>query len=275
MANLSGVADDPPTPPRHRICNLVPSKKTERNWSHDVAIAAGALVEPAALPASVDLREAWWTIGDQGLTGSCVGWATADSVVRYHMVKAGQLANSELLSVRFVWMASKETDDFIARPETFIEEAGTSLKAALDVCRNYGVVSNNLLPFNIYTLMYQGKEDDFYAMAAQRKITSYFDLKKDLNAWKVWLATKGPILTGLNVDMTWDDGLNNHGNLDVYRPSPDRGGHAIAIVGYLADGRFIVRNSWGRTTWGDNGFGYTTAAYINAAFFDEAYGVNL
>src|SRR5688500_9527692 len=99
-----------------RICNIVPSRGTERDWSYPDAIAGGALAAPAAPPASVGLRAAWWAINDQEDTGSCVGWATADGVVRYQMVKAGRLSNNELLSPRFVWMASKETDEFTTRP---------------------------------------------------------------------------------------------------------------------------------------------------------------
>jgi len=53
-----------------------------------------------------------------------------------------------------------------------------------------------------------------------------------------------------------------------------RGGHAVALVGYRADGRFIVRNSWG-TSWGDHGFAYPSETYINAAFYTESYGVTL
>ena len=53
-----------------------------------------------------------------------------------------------------------------------------------------------------------------------------------------------------------------------------RGGHAVCIVGYRSDGRFIVRNSWG-TGWGDHGFGYLAPSYISAAFFDESYGITL
>ena len=69
----------PARPETHRICNLVPSRNTEKDWQFQHALAAGALSGPAALPASVDLRAAWWDIGDQENTGSCVGWGSAPS----------------------------------------------------------------------------------------------------------------------------------------------------------------------------------------------------
>src|SRR5262245_1127201 len=110
-------------PPSRRICNVVPSKGTEKDWRFRDAVASGTLRALAAPPASVDLRAAWWAIDDQEDTGSCVGWATAEGVVRYHMVKANKLAKTEQLSPRFVWMGSKETDEITNRPEAFVEEA--------------------------------------------------------------------------------------------------------------------------------------------------------
>jgi C1A family cysteine protease len=257
-----------------RICNVEESKGTENDWTFQDAIAGGTLGAVAAPPPSVDLRKTWWTINDQEDTGSCVGWATADGVVRYHMVKANRLPTNQMLSPRFVWMASKETDEYTTRADTFIEEAGTSLKAAMDIVRKFGAVKETLLPFHIATKMHTGTENAFYTEAAQRKIASYFNLQRNLNQWKSWLATNGPILAALSVDQTWDNATATGGNLDVFMPNTVRGGHAIAIVGYLASGRFIVRNSWG-TGWGDGGFGYVTPAYIAAGFFDESYGITL
>lgn len=256
-----------------RICNLVPSREVERDWRFGDALAAGALGAAAALPSKVDLRQTWWTINDQKNTGSCVGWATADGVMRYHLVKAGRLSKTELLSPRFVWMASKETDQFTTTPETFIEGAGTSLKAAMDIVRKYGVVPDSMLPFSISTLMYAGPENTFYANASTRKAANYFNLGKDLNQWKSWLANNGPILAGLNVDATWDNAKSTGGKLVAFQPSTTRGGHAVCIVGYTSDG-FIIRNSWG-TNWGDNGFGYATPNYIADGFFAESYGITL
>ncbi|TFW13768.1 hypothetical protein E4L96_19345 [Massilia arenosa] len=256
-----------------RICNLVPSRGTDTDWQYDDALTAGLLRAPAALPASVDLRQSWWTINDQGGTGSCVGWASADGVLRYHLVKASKLDEGTLLSPRFVWMASKESDEFVRRPETFIEEAGTSLKAAMDVIRKYGCVLDQELPFSIATLMYDGPENAFFASASMRKAANYTNLRKNLNQWKSWLATTGPILVGLSVDETWDNAGATHGKLDDFVPDSVRGGHAVCVVGYTAD-RFIIRNSWG-TTWGDEGYAYASKGYIEDAFFGESYGITI
>ena len=261
-------------PNQQRICNLVPSRDTEADWQFETAVSSEALAAAAAPPRKVDLRRTWWKVGDQEDTGSCVGWATAEGVVRYHMVKAGKLAQNVPLSPRFIWMASKETDQFTTLPETFIEGAGTSLKAAMDIARKRGVVTNKLLPFHVATKMYTGDEDAFFAAAARRKISAYFNLRRNLDKWRTWLASNGPIMAGISVDATWDNATATKGLLDEFQPATDRGGHAVAVVGYLANGRFIIRNSWG-TAWGDKGFGYASPEYIAEAFFNESYGVTV
>jgi C1A family cysteine protease len=257
-----------------RILNCDPSRDQETDWNIDIADQAGIIDLAAEIPASVDLREKWWDIADQGSTGSCVGWSTADSVIRWHMMKEGMITKKQPLSVRFIWMASKETDEFNTRPTTFIEGSGTTVKAALDIARKYGIVLEDVLPFKNGS--YNGEEVVLYAMAAQRKIAGYFNLgllepeTPIFSVWKAWLATKGPILTRLDVDDTWDKALKNKGNMDVYLPDTAHGGHAIAIVGYTPD-RFIIRNSWGKK-WGDKGYGYASYDYAKAAF-TESYGI--
>jgi Papain family cysteine protease len=254
-----------------RILNCRPSRDRHEDWTFEVAAEADMVAAAPAIPSSKDLRADWWKIADQGGTGSCVGWASADSMMRWHFVKAARLARDQLLSPRFVWMASKETDQFVTRPTAFIETEGTSLKAALDVARKFGVVRDSVLPFASGKL-YPGQASTFYALAAQRKISAYFNLGTNLSNWRTWVATKGPILTRLDVDETWDNATTNGGNLDDYKPETARGGHAVAIVGYRP-GRFIVRNSWG-VGWGDNGFAYASLAYAQEAF-TEAYGVEV
>jgi Papain family cysteine protease len=258
-----------------RILNVEPSRETERDWRIEHADQAGLLAaRRTALPASKDLRAQWWKIGDQGGSGSCVGWATADSVLRWHFVKTGRLKQPEKLSPRFTWMASKETDQLKSAPTTFIEVAGTSLKAALDVSRKYGAVREQVLPFASAAL-FNGEEAAFYARAARYKIAAYFNLTlrwpTDFEDWRRWIVQNGPILTRLNVDRTWERASDTGGNLDTYKEETAGRGHAVALVGYTPD-RFIVRNSWG-TGWGDKGFAYASLAYAQDAF-TEAYGVS-
>jgi len=252
-----------------RILNVRPSPKTDEDWTFETAEDADMVMAAPSIPSTKDLRATWWKVGDQGSTGSCVGWACADSVLRWHFATAGRLAQTSPLSPRFVWMASKETDPFLTRPTAFIETEGTSLKAALDIARKFGVVRDSVLPFRTGRL-YAGQANTFYALAAQLKILAYFNLGTNQTSWRTWLATKGPILTRLNVDDAWYDATENGGALDEYLSDTARGGHAVALVGYRP-GRFIVRNSWG-TDWGDGGFAYASSAYAQEAF-TEAYGV--
>ncbi len=252
-----------------RILNCLPSRNIENDWSFEAAESSFMAAARPPVPNAVDLRENWWKIGDQLDTGSCVGWGVADSVVRWHLVKLGRITPDDILSVRFVWMAAKETDLFILRPTTFIESDGTSIKAALDIVRKFGVVLDALLPFKNLKL-YQGSSTNFYAIAANLRINAYYNLGTNQGTWRNWLANNGPIVTRLDVDATWDNAGVTQGNLDVYQPGTTRGGHAVALVGYTSD-RFIARNSWGET-WGDQGFGYASLQYAKDAF-TEAYGI--
>lgn len=266
--------------PTERILNCVPSRDIEKDWGVEHAFEAGILGEALEAPASVDLRDnSWWVIGDQTDHGACVGFASAD-ILWWHLVNKGvfQKDKTKHMSRRFVWMASKEMDEFIDYPTTFLEQPGTSLKSALTILKNYGCVPESELLFSPEKLSHKS-QNAFYALASIYKIKNYFTLRRPSDnwqevaeKWKNWLATQGPILTRLGVDATWDNAKNTHGNLDVYKPNTVRGGHAVAIVGYTAD-RFIIRNSWGEA-WGDKGFGYASHAYAQATF-DEAYGISL
>jgi len=183
-----------------RILNCIESKNKEKDWDGRIAKKSGVLKSRGKIPSSKDLRESWWDVGDQKQTGSCVGWATADSVIRYHFAKFGFLPKKKLLSTRFLWMASKETDEFISEPTTFIESEGTSLKSALDIARKYGNVTDDVLPFNSGTL-FPGETDEFFSLASRLKIKNYHRLDS-ISEWREWLANNGPILTRLDVDKT-------------------------------------------------------------------------
>lgn len=254
-----------------RVLNCVPSLNREDDWGVDTAVDAGVIPDKAGIvPPPVDLREDWWTIRDQEQTGACVGFACADGVLRWHYAKAGLLQEGQLTSPRFIWMANKETDEITDFPTTFVESAGTQTKRALLVALRYGCVLERELPMKGGTL-WPGSTAALYSRAAGLRIESFFNLGRNLDDWRRWLANNGPILTRLSVDDAFmNAGPTAESRLEVYDEKNTRGGHAVAIVGYGPD-HFIIRNSWG-TQWGHGGFAYATDEYTKAAF-TEAYGV--
>ena len=252
------------------ILNCVPSVETENDWTFEDAVHADLVSPTARIPPSVDLRDDWWNIRNQESTGACVGFATADGILRFLYVKSNLIQKTDHPSPRFIWMANKETDEITSYPTTFIETAGTQTKLALRVARNYGCVLEQDLPME--GSLSPLKAAVFYTKAAKLRISSYHNLGTDQDSWRRWIALQGPILTRLGVDRTWDLASQTNGHLATYQPDTVRGGHAVCLVGYT-DEYFIVRNSWGED-WGENGFAYAHNDYAKEAF-TEAYGAVL
>lgn len=118
------------------ILNCVESAGKERDWLVDAARAAGIHPPSKEIPPNKGPREDFgWPVGNQRATGSCLGWGTADGVLRWHFVMKERITREQSLSVRYLWIGAKETDEFTSRPTTFIEKDGTSLKAALNIPR--------------------------------------------------------------------------------------------------------------------------------------------
>lgn len=257
-----------------RIKNIYRSYKTENDWTLRKAALRKEIKWLRIIPETVDLRENWWKPGNQGTTGSCVGWSLGDGVLRWHFVKKHKLQHDEKLSVRYLWMASKEIDELHDWPSTFIDDAGTTLKTALDVARKYGCMKEAVLPFN--GDMSALEETKFYKEAAKLKIKSYYNLmrsgKDALAVIRKWIGSgNGPVFLCVNADKTWDNAKATKGHLHKFIEPKEEYGHAVCIVGYTPD-YFIIRNSWGISDWGDKGFAYASNAWAKEAFL-EAYGV--
>lgn len=261
---------------RRFVLNCHASSGTETDWQFADAAKASIVTEPTAIPDRVDLRRPWWEIRNQEKTGACVGFATADGVLRWLYTKKAIIKKTDRPSPRFIWMANKETDDLTRYPTTFLEPAGTTTKSALSIAQRYGCVLEHMLPMT--GRLSPLKAGVFFSIAAQFRITAYFNLRMsssdehDLDSWRSWIARVGPVLTRLDTDDTWHRATATNGQLKNYNKLKTRGGHAICLVGYTKT-HFIVRNSWG-TDWGDKGFAYASNEYANEAF-TEAYGATM
>lgn len=210
----------------------------------------------------------WWGINDQKNTGSCVGWAVADSVLRFHFRKVNKLTDWELLSPRFLWIASKEFDEYTTWPSTFAEEAGTSIKSALSVAGKWGCAKELTIPFE--GGFYSGELNNLFFESMQFRINTYIRIHS-IEDWKKVLLRYGPLAIRLEVDTTFAFATQQTSRLEKYQGASG-GGHALAVVGYCNHGEvFILRNSWG-TGWGDGGYAYATPAYLHHAI-TEAYAV--
>lgn len=258
------------------VLNCQASSGTGTDWQFGDAAEASIVTDPTAIPDRKDLRRDWWEIRNQEKTGACVGFATADGVLRWLYTKKAIIQKTDRPSPRFIWMANKETDDLTRYPTTFLEPAGTTTKSALRIAQRYGCVPDHMLPMNGKLSLL--KASLFFSIAAQFRITSYFNLRvngsdeNDLDRWRSWIARVGPVLTRLDTDDTWHRATATNGHLKTYDKTKTRGGHAICLVGYTKK-HFIVRNSWG-TDWGDKGFAYASNEYANEAF-TEAYGATM
>ena len=102
-------------------------------------------------------------------------------------------------------------------PTTFIDDAGTSAKAALKVVTKIGALKTSVLPFD--GGLVKLREDNFLKVAGRLKVHAYFNLcgtqSGKLERFKEWLAFHGPILTRLKCDPSWNN-VGRDGRLRTY-----------------------------------------------------------
>ncbi|MCP5048091.1 MAG: C1 family peptidase [bacterium] len=246
-----------PTPDQLiKRCSVVRDAPDNRDW---IAAAAHPSVELShdPLPPSVDYSDDTPLVEDQGDYGSCVGWAAVRGLREWmYWKKTGKRVS---LSVRFVWMAAKETDHF--EINSFVANAGTSLKTAFSVLSKYGVPEDKYYPYKdeliFFTSLKQKRQ--FFFNASKYRIFNYYMLAANPMK-KLHLANVGPFVATVPIDNNWlsvgcDGIIPDNGGGSSF------GGHAVCIVGY--DDRtqqFKFKNSWGKA-WGDNGFGYFSYKY--------------
>ena len=256
-----------PSPARHE--DYVPELADERE-----------ILDPKEPPVRLDLRAPWYRVGDQGETGSCMGWALADSVLWRQLVNVGRIAEEDRLSPRFIWMAAKEmrakktliTGAPEWHPTTFLEQGVSDAKSALAVARTFGAALEQDLPFHGH--LYPGDVDRFYDRAGRQKIDAYYRLDPEgapigltAGLWRRWIHQHGPVLLVVQVDRAFVDGPPV---LDAFDAASADYMHAVAITGY-EPGAFYLRCSWGEG-WGQAGYAIATEAYLEGAM-RESYGV--
>ena len=214
----------------------------------------GDPIDPDKLPASVDLRNKWGTIFDQGALGSCVSNTTL-GCIRYCMNKdRGENWNPSRL---YNYYYGRLLEGFPINEDTGLYiRSGYKSVANYSVCaeRNWQYVEKR---FNVEPSQYARNA------AAQHKTFTYLAIEHDLNQVKKCLADGYPISFGCALYSSFMTAAVARNGIVPY-PDVTRervlGGHAMTIVGYEGED-FIIANSWGKR-WGTDGYCKIPQSYI-------------
>jgi len=215
------------------------------------------------LPRRLDCIRKMTPVRDQGVEGTCVGFASATGMKEYQ--EKIDYNQQVTLSPRFVYSECKKIDGFPG-------EEGTTIRAAMKVLKRKGTCHEDFWPYRV------PQTDRPKAGAAQNakkfRIKTYARVR-NLTQLKKTLKYNGPCVVGVYVFSSWSR-MGDNGVIPLpNRYDQYRGGHAICVVGYDNKKKLIkFKNSWG-ADWGVNGYGYISYQYIQWYMIDAWSSVDI
>ena len=207
-------------------------------------------------------------IGNQGATGSCVGWSTAyycysTAIARQRKLTPDQRKDPHFLfSPAFIWRQYNKGQ----------ADNGMHIYEAFDVLSKQGCATLADMPWNEKDVTTQPDEAaKIHAVRYKaRQTVSLFRGKRfgeagDANRLKNWLwETKQPFVVGIPV---YNEFFKVPHSADfVYKPSDQKGMsvgyHAVCIVGYDEDKHaFLMVNSW-TNAWANAGMVWLDETFL-------------
>lgn len=210
------------------------------------------------LPKQIDHTPNMTPVKDQGQLGSCVAFATVAlkewqewqeylRIKHIHDLNENHFSD---LSEQWVYHKAKEIDN--------INGEGTTIRAALNVLRKYGVPPEKSW---VYSDRIKGQPDEESEdFAKYTRVGRFFRINNKVNHLKLALLHT-PVPLGV---VTTKSFFKTHDGViqDDKRNRGKHGGHAICAVGYDNRRKLIkFKNSWS-ARWGDRGYGYLSYKYF-------------
>lgn len=215
---------------------------------------------------SIDLRQSFNSVKNQGAQGSCLAHAVT-SIFEYAM-KLNQTKEFDL-SEAFLYYNAREMD---TTGDVSIDiDTGSRFKPAMDSLVKYGIALEKFCPYNenIYA---EKPNEEAYKDAATRRLIKALNVNRKTNDIKSALAEGYPVAISLNLCKSFNGDnrgyiqLPNEQEIQEYFLTEEKdrhSRHAMVIVGFSDEMQmFVVRNSWG-ADWGNGGYCYVPYAYIN------------
>ena len=182
-----------------------------------------------------------FSVRDQGADSSCTGYSLAH-VIDYLRFRDSVPERPQRVSARMLYEMAKRNDEWEGSAYQ-----GSSLRGAIKGLFRNGVCSETTAPDGAqetpWALTY-----DMAKEARDTRLGAYFRLQPDISDYHCALNDVGVIYASAQIHSHWQtlqDGQR------IEPGGTPAGGHAFAIVGYDAEG-FWVLNSWG-PEWGQNG----------------------
>ena len=202
---------------------------------------------------SVDLRESFTPIRNQGSLGSCCVFATT-SLYEYLLKKKDNADHD--LSERYVFYY---TNILKGKPD-----GGASFKTVLDAIQEHGICHEETWPYEL-DKMSEEPTEVVRQEAMTHRVTEAMNVRTSHADITSALSEGYPVGISLKLFDSFGDtvkGFVSHPSEEELA-SGETGYHAMVVVGYSEkDSVYIVRNSWG-TSFGDDGYCYIPFSYID------------
>jgi hypothetical protein len=198
------------------------------------------------LPPEVDISDLFPIPGNQGIQGSCVGWAVAylrskhEGIFRDWDFRTHQ----QILSPAYIFNQISNENG-----------TGSHISDALDLLVHQGVSTLASFPYSQFDFRTQPNVAH-RGEAVEFRIGSW-NTFRGIDAMRQHLHEKNGIVVGVNIFPGFDAISRANPVFDTVIPGErHRGGHAVVLVGYCDEKQaFKFLNSWG-ASWGIDGFGW-------------------
>ena len=241
----------------------------ERDYKF-TSIRPGIMEAVETLPEVVDHTPDMSPVKDQGMLGSCVGFAVSamkecqERKEHLEEIAKGKRGRPKIYDYSEAWIYwnAKQLDPW------GVEEEGTSIRYAMQVLQRIGVPTEKGWPYkDVNDVDAIGKPKSWAKMVARWALIDSYWRIDTLTELKLALIN-GPVPIGVpcfyEIFFVGSDGIVAY----PANPSQMYGGHAICAVGYDNNKQLVkFKNSWGRS-WGENGYGYLPYKYVEDYLWD-------